>query len=274
MNKQSFKGKGLSVALFALPLYANAVPVDLSGWTAEGGSSNWVVQPGNDSVLQTVNGNPTVFYNPAVTSTQGTALNGKITVTTSSDDDFIGFVLGYNPGEITSATADFFLVDWKQGTQPYGAWGTGKEGLAISRVTNAEDGYAFWGHGSQITGSSVVDEIQRGATLGSTGWNDFQEYSFNILFTSSLIEVEVNGLLELSITPSDAGLTSFEDGGFGFYNFSQSDVLYSAIRQVDCAVTPADPACAGGGGRVPEPSVFLLMLAGLPGIFYVHRKRQ
>ena len=84
---------------------ANALPVDLSGWTAQGGYSTWTVQAGNDTVLQTVNGAPTVFFDPTSTGAQGTALSGNIEVTHSSDDDFIGFVLGYDSGELTSGGA-------------------------------------------------------------------------------------------------------------------------------------------------------------------------
>lgn len=51
-----------------------AAPVDLSGWTAQGGGT-WVLQPGNNSVLQTQNGNPTVFFGPG--NAQGNQLSGR-----------------------------------------------------------------------------------------------------------------------------------------------------------------------------------------------------
>ncbi len=55
-----------------IPTIASATAVDLSGWTAEGGSSSWNVQAGNDAVLQGTNGDPTVFFDNSVVSTQGT----------------------------------------------------------------------------------------------------------------------------------------------------------------------------------------------------------
>jgi len=261
--------KKLAVAT-AIGLFAsfntNAAAVDLSGWTAEGGSSSWNVQSGNDTVFQTVNGDPTVFFDSTATSTQGTALSGKIKVTSAGDwdDDFIGFALGYNSGEINSNSTDFMLVDWKQRDQNFGGT-TGLAGISISHVTDASNHWNdFWSH------DGGVNEIQRGTNLGSTGWADDTEYLFNIVFQSNLIEVTVDGLLELSITAADAGLSSFGDGSFAFYNMSQSHVLYSSIEETNCTNTPNAPQCQTGS--VPEPTTLALMGLGLAG--FASRKRK
>ncbi|MEH6627930.1 MAG: PEP-CTERM sorting domain-containing protein [Motiliproteus sp.] len=254
-----------SFALLTGSGLANAVAVDLTGWTAEGPQHSRNVQAGNDTVLQTVNGRPTVFFDPTVTSTQGNALSGKITVTTSGDDDFIGFVLGYNSGELLPSSADYYLVDWKQGDQ-----NPAVDGMALSRVTDGSVDNNFWQHVSGVT------ELERAATLGSTGWNDFQEYDFNIIFTSSLVEVSVDGVLQISVTASDAGLTSFVDGSFGFYNYSQSNVLYSSIVQVDCSQTPNDPSCQTSTDpipSVPEPGTLVLLELGMLGLGASRRRK-
>ena len=218
----------IAATCFVFPTLANAIPVDLSNWTAEGGSSSWNVQAGNDTVLQTVNGAPTIFFDPTTTSTQGTALSGTISVN-DGDDDFIGFVLGYNSGEVFSSSADYYLVDWKKGDQA--GW---TQGMGISHITdgssgnNTGTGGSFWQHTP-----GQVDLITRATGgLGNTGWTNATQYLFNIVFTSTQIAVSVNGTEQINITPADVtGVSSFGDGSFGFYNYSQPRVLYAGITQ-------------------------------------------
>jgi len=243
-------GLAASTAAVAVP-----VNVDLTGWTSDGGG-NWVVQAGNDSVLQTVNGQPTVFYEPGANA-QGTALSGEITVQTTGDDDFVGFVLGYQAGEDSSASADYWLVDWKQGDQS-GAL----DGLALSHVTDAT-GPAnpdFWQH----TGG--VDEVARASNLGSTGWADNTTYSFDLVFTADLIQVYVDGVLELDVSAAAAGVASYSDGAFGFYNYSQDNVLYAGITEDDDIII--EPPSG-----VPEPETLALFTLGLTGLMLRRRKR-
>ncbi|MCB1343230.1 MAG: hypothetical protein KDK24_19610 [Pseudooceanicola sp.] len=246
-------------AAVIFPAIANAAAVDLSSWAgAEGdaGQFNWVIAGDNNSVLQTVNGNPTVFHNGV--NSQGNALSGTIEVQTTGDDDFIGFVLGYKAGDLKSATADYLLIDWKQLNQ--GSFGCNADvGLSISRVsgTLGNDSGA-WCH---EVGSNVT-ELQRGTTLGSTGWQDNTIYNFEIVFTAALVEVKVNGVKELSV----AG--SFADGSFGFYNYSQSTVRYGALQEDVLPDPDPDP------NVVPLPASLPMLAAGLGLVGLVARRRR
>lgn len=233
-----------AAAAIMMPATSFAAPVDLSGWIENGrpnnGAGTWTVQgSNNDSVLQSRNGNPTVFFDPTANS-QGTSLAGRITVETTGDDDFIGFVLGYQNNEINSTNADFWLIDWKQGDQSPAV-----DGLALSHVSGDLTGTSGSSFGGWWNHVAPINEVQRASGLGSTGWNDNQEYIFDIVFTSSLIEVKVDGQTELSY----AG--NFTDGSFGFYNFSQAQVRYAGITQ---DVVPT---------TVPLPAALPLLAGGL-----------
>jgi len=239
-----------ALALSIATVGAQAAPVDLSSWIAEG-DGRWNLEAGNNAVKQTINGLPTVFHNAAASS-QGQALSGTIQVQEfGGDNDFVGFVLGYHAGDLTNASADYILIDWKQGNQTeFGC--VGGAGLAVSRVTGAlGNNSGAWCHEPMDN----VTELQRATTLGNTGWADNAEYTFDLIFTASAIQVKVNGLTELNI----AG--SFADGGFGFYNYSQPQVRYAGIEE---DVAPS----------IPVPAGLLLMgpVLGLAGM--VARKRS
>lgn len=229
-----------------------AAAVDLSTWTPQNytaGAGNWVVQPGNTTVLQTINGNPTVFLSNQ--SALGTQIQGNIRVTTTGDDDFIGFVLGFSAGDFANASADYLLIDWKQNNQS-----GGDAGLAVSRVTgvvtNADPG--FWEHTNGVT------ELARGATLGATGWVDNVDYTFGFVYTPTNVQVSVNGVLQINL----AG--NFSDGNLGFYNYSQSSVLYSGFTQDP--VSPTVP-----GGAVPDSGASLVLCGFSVGALCLVRRR-
>lgn len=240
----------LATAIIASALSASAAhaaPVDLSTWTPEG-PGTWNVQSGNDAVIQTVNGDPTVFYSDF--QAFGNELGGTIRVNTTGDDDYIGFVLGFNPGDLTASSTDFLIVDWKQGNQ--GSFGcTANAGLSISRATaglgNNAGGWCHVGDG--------VTELARANTLGNTGWADLTEYTFSIEYTSSNVKVFVDNVLQLDVNGS------FSNGRFGFYNYSQEQVQYAGITQ---DVLP---------GGVPEPGTWALLIVGFGAVGGALRRR-
>jgi hypothetical protein len=257
---------GLSASLVMLAFSnAQAGPVDLSTWSVEeysAGSGNWTVAGDKASVTQSINNDPTFFISDF--NSQGSEFKGSIKVNTTSDDDYLGFALGINSGDASTPNpaADYLLIDWKQGDQEFNFDGTstlGKAGLAVSRVTGAPNRDEFWGHTDVVSdGSGAVQELQRATNLGSTGWSDLTSYEFTFDFGPNNLNVYVDSVLELSI------LGSFDDGRFGFYNFSLADVTYSGFTE-DVGSFPS---------AVPVPAAVWLFGTALIGFVGISRRRK
>jgi hypothetical protein len=254
----------------------HAAAIDLSTWTTESypavsgfGAGVWtvsddVVAGDNGKVVQSVNGQPTFFYSDF--TTQGSSFTGTIRVT-GGDDDYIGFALGFNPGDATNGSADYLLIDWKQGNQNFnfGApsdspGGVAASGLAVSRVTGIPTADEFWQHTDYDTTNSQLGhgltEIARATNLGNVGWAQNIDYDFTFDFGPGFMKVFVGGVLELDI------LGAFNDGRFGFYNFSQASVTYSGITK--------NPPLSG----VPIPAAFWLFGTALVGFIGISRRRK
>lgn len=240
MNVAIRSAEGLLLLALCVPprsVYPQSIPVDFGKWTAESypavsgfAPGDW--DPGEDGVFQSANGQPTLFYSDFAAF--NTSFEGRIKVE-GGDDDYIGFVLGFNPGDTDNPNADYLLVDWRAGRQPYDfpapsctPASTAERGLAVSRVFGLPTADEFWGHTNFDSPacsdlSSGLEALARGVNLGDKGWVAQQDYRFRFDFTANSLKVFVDDGLELEI----AG--SFKNGKLGFYNFSQPSVRYSGF---------------------------------------------
>jgi hypothetical protein len=195
--------------------------IDLNAWAEQGPPANgtWNVNAPGTIVTQTINSYPTFFVSPQE------FINVRITGTlqsTGSDDDFIGFAIGYrNPiGGVGSVfPVETWLFDWKRGTQTVGGY-TVQMGQYLSQINGNFDltihGPEFWGHASQ-NGFNVVASN----TGPGTAWAVNAVYNFELTYLSSRMVVAINGDTIFDVPGC------YEPGRFGFYNYSQGPTVYS-----------------------------------------------
>jgi hypothetical protein len=238
-----------------MPLSAASLAADLSAWTAfsqpvsgaaGAAPGEWVPNADGTVVMQTVNGAPTFLASPF--NAEGHRLTATFE-TPTFDDDFLGLALGFSnpPGD---PGTDYLLIDWKQTDQEID-WldGTGPvvgiAGLAVSRVVGSPTLNEFWGHiDSPANPSGGVTELVRGSTLGSTGWLDGTSYDFVVEYTTTQLDVWVDGSHEISISGS------FPTGPMALYDFSQPGL---AIAGVTTELLNRPPGVIGSGA--PDVSV-------------------
>jgi len=229
---------------------ANAGPVDLTSWSEltldyPGGqnSGNWILGGvGNTYVDQVINADPSFYLNNLNQTSY--SMDGSWQVRTNSDDDYMGFVFGYQN------SSNFYLFDWKQGTQYYqGVWAN--EGMTIKKMTGPTgDGLVdlslaeFWENRGDFGDMDVLAQNH-----GSTkGWVDNVLYDFHLDFNLNPGEIHIV-VKEGSTILWDQTLTdtTFTSGQFGFYNYSQETVRYQGFEQTGGVVIPAPGAILLGG---------------------------
>ncbi|HKL53598.1 MAG TPA: hypothetical protein VJ902_06530 [Wenzhouxiangellaceae bacterium] len=226
----------IGLLLVAVSGYATAQPADLSGWQSDG-SGVWQLDSADTVARQTLNVGPSVLHNNR--PSQGQWFRATIEVETVDDNDFVGLVFGYQDGDISAATPDYYLIDWKQETQTAANNVVGEIGLALSRVTGPifAEGVNDLGGPDAYGHIGVVEELARGINLGSTGWQESNEYRLDLFYGPDRVQLYVDGILELD----ESG--TFPDGAIGFYNFSQPQTRYAAIEGLpDAAPVPVAPA--------------------------------
>jgi len=196
-------------------------PIDFSGWIEEG-EGNWEVAPDGRSVFQSSNGPPAFFLSPE--EYLGVEIQGTLRVE-GGDDDYIGFVFGYQSPLTSAGDAPDDLVtnllSWKGQEQGY--YGTAYEGFTLSRATGVLDPLdeILWSH----PGLPVYTVL--GTDYGEDrGWDRDVTYAFRLVYAESVVEIAIDGEQIFRVTSAEAG-ASFEAGRFGFYNYSQPSVRYA-----------------------------------------------
>jgi cysteine-rich repeat protein len=186
------------------------------------GDPTWSLSDDQLTVTQAINADPAVYVSTLPVS--GVSMTFEIAVNTAEDDDFIGWAIGYDPGEASSPTADWLLFDWKQNEQTWDGYYT-PAGLAYSRVEGEiTSAYDLWSH------QGAVVEVSRAMTLGNVGWLDQTTYTVQVDYSVNGFDILVDGGLEFS----ERG--TFPTGTFSFYTFSQPWIVYTLTSPTEGSV--------------------------------------
>jgi len=227
--------------------------VDLSLWTemgyaGDGSSGDWQVSDDGLRVTQHINGNPTFYVSDFDLIDSRFAGSFRVNSRRQDDDfsgwddDFIGFVFGFQGlGE----NLEYYLFTWKKIYQD-----SAEEGFKLLKVDGVpSDGIKVDKNGEIWVGENSQHIKVLASQLGSgNGWAYDHDYSFRLSYKSNgdiqiiILDTETNSVLwntTLITDPEPLG-----SGRIGFFNYSQENVTYSgftrAIMQPPVAV-PGDP---------------------------------
>ncbi|HAV54102.1 MAG TPA: hypothetical protein DCX41_04105, partial [Aequorivita sp.] len=212
------------------------INLGLDSWSVEGNPSNgnWVPSPDGRSVRQTLNSNPSFYVSND--DYFNITIQGEFRVETTNDDDFIGFVIGYQSPNSSTPDNEYntLLFDWKQAAQSAGGC-TAPAAMRLSRIqgTDTNSINSFWCQNSPINEILGINN-----SLG--GWADNTLYTFQVQYGASNISVWINGTQVFDVDGT------FTPGRFGFYNFSQEGVLYQNFSlPFSTVINKTDISCIG-----------------------------
>ena len=222
--------------------------VDLSTWKqviyhypANGqGRGVWELSHDNQWATQKINGDPTILVSDI--DITRTTVEGSWLMKRNNDDDLVGFVFGYqDPGH-------FYLLDWKKATQDDRACGLAKQGISIKiaaadysgpdsgklKASQPFDGKDLWN--TEGTEGKVTllyhEEIE--------GWAFEKEYGFILEFNPGSFTVTIKDG-ERIIFSKKLKDSTYQNGKFGFYNFSQAPVIYKGFKTITIIPPPQFP---------------------------------
>ena len=139
-----------------------------------------------------------------------------------NDDDWIGFVFGYQDSQ------HFYLFDWKRGAINW--FGAHSEvGMAV-KVVNSPSALTSYDLANTDGSTGKVTTLYK----NNIAWQKDRDYRFILDFNPGVFTITVLDGETVLMQETFEDLT-YSTGKFGFYNYSQGNVLYKGFRtqQVD-----------------------------------------
>ncbi|XP_037794812.1 cartilage oligomeric matrix protein-like isoform X2 [Penaeus monodon] len=181
----------------------------------------WVVYDDGAEIHQTVNSDPALAVGDHVMI--DVDFEGTFFVEDTSDDDFVGFVFGYQ------SNAKFYVVAWKKGPQNW--FNQAERGVTLKLVDSATGPGTALRDALWLTGSTP----NQAALLwhdGSIGWTPNVAYRWQLHHRPNIGTIRfylyrgTNLVMDSGNIYNDA----LKGGRLGLYCFSQEEIIWSNVK--------------------------------------------
>ncbi|XP_063594895.1 cartilage oligomeric matrix protein-like [Penaeus indicus] len=181
----------------------------------------WVVYDDGAEIHQTVNSDPALAIGDHVMI--DVDFDGTFFIEDTSDDDFVGFVFGYQ------SNARFYVVAWKKGPQNW--FNQAERGVTLKLVDSATGPGSALRDALWLTGSTPNQ-----ATLlwhdGSIGWTPNVAYRWQLHHRPNIGTIRFYLYQGTNLVMDSGNIYdgTLQGGRLGLYCFSQEEIIWSNVK--------------------------------------------